>query len=222
MTKEATARIKINKLLEAAAWRFFADASGPANIQLEPSVTIKSTDLDALGDNFEKSGRGFVDFLLLDAKGFPLLVLETTVGHVADFTLNEDILLIPKNEADMLSRSTPIASDVLRRCGVSIHAHVLNVCTAREAEIHGGLSDSIEQFVAGVAQPKLNQEALNRTPIPIPDKVGRQQSIATPIGDDRVLVASKREQIAGFEKETQATVAGIWRDMGLATAGADA
>ena len=76
MTKEATARIKINKLLEAAAWRFFADASGPANIRLEPSVTIKSTDLDALGDNFEKSGRGFVDFLLLDAKGFPLLVLE--------------------------------------------------------------------------------------------------------------------------------------------------
>ncbi len=76
MTKEATARIKINKLLEAAGWRFFADASGPANIRLEPSVTIKLTDLDALGDNFEKSGRGFVDFLLLDAKGSPLLVLE--------------------------------------------------------------------------------------------------------------------------------------------------
>ena len=74
--KEATARIKINKLLEAAAWRFFADADGPANIRLEPSVTIKSTDLDALGVNFEKSGRGFVDFLLLDARGFPLLVLE--------------------------------------------------------------------------------------------------------------------------------------------------
>lgn len=74
--KEATARIKINKLLEAAGWRFFPDGTGPANIRLEPSVTIKSTDLDALGDNFEKSGRGFVDFLLLDAKGFPLLVLE--------------------------------------------------------------------------------------------------------------------------------------------------
>jgi type I restriction enzyme R subunit len=76
VTKEATARIKINKLLEAAGWRFFADASGPANIRLEPNVAIKSTDLDALGDNFEKPGRGFVDFLLLDAKGSPLLVLE--------------------------------------------------------------------------------------------------------------------------------------------------
>jgi type I restriction enzyme, R subunit len=74
--KEATARIKINKLLEAAGWRFFQDGNAPANIRLEPSVTIKSADLDALGDNFEKTTKGFVDFLLLDAKGFPLLVLE--------------------------------------------------------------------------------------------------------------------------------------------------
>ena len=74
--KEATARIKINKLLEAAGWRFFQDGTAPANIRLEPSVTLKSTDLDALGDNFEKTTKGFVDFLLLDAKGFPLLVLE--------------------------------------------------------------------------------------------------------------------------------------------------
>ena len=37
---EATARIKINTLLEAAGWRFFADGDRPANIQLAPSVTI--------------------------------------------------------------------------------------------------------------------------------------------------------------------------------------
>ena len=74
--KEATARIKINKLLEAAGWRFFPDGTAPANIRLEPSVTIKSTDLDGLGDNFESTAKGFVDFLLLDAKSFPLLVLE--------------------------------------------------------------------------------------------------------------------------------------------------
>ncbi|MBU1701415.1 MAG: DEAD/DEAH box helicase family protein [Candidatus Eisenbacteria bacterium] len=74
--KEATARIKINKLLEAAGWRFFQEGTAPANIRLEPSVTIKTSDLDAFGDNFEKTTKGFVDFLLLDAKGFPLLVLE--------------------------------------------------------------------------------------------------------------------------------------------------
>ncbi len=74
--KEATARIKINKLLEAAGWRFFPDGAAPANVRLEPTVAIKSADLDALGENFEKATRGFVDFLLLDSRGFPLIVLE--------------------------------------------------------------------------------------------------------------------------------------------------
>ncbi len=35
-SKEATARIKINKLLETAGWRFFADGNAPANI--DPTV----------------------------------------------------------------------------------------------------------------------------------------------------------------------------------------
>lgn len=74
--KEATARIKINKLLEAAGWRFFATDRHPANIRLEPGIRLKSTDLDALGSNFEKTAKGFIDFLLLDAKGFPFIVLE--------------------------------------------------------------------------------------------------------------------------------------------------
>lgn len=74
--KEATARIKINRLLEAAGWRFFADGAASANIRLEPGVTIKTTDLDALGENFDKSAKGFIDFLLLNEKGFPFIVLE--------------------------------------------------------------------------------------------------------------------------------------------------
>ena len=73
---EATARVKIDKLLEAAGWRFFAEGDKPANVRLESSVTITRSDLDALGHDFEKTSRGFVDFLLLDAKGFPLIVLE--------------------------------------------------------------------------------------------------------------------------------------------------
>lgn len=76
MKKEATARIKINKLLEAAGWRFFSEGQHPANIQLEPTVSIKHDDLDALGEDFEKTSTGFIDFLLLNDKGFPFIVLE--------------------------------------------------------------------------------------------------------------------------------------------------
>jgi type I restriction enzyme R subunit len=74
--KEAAARIKINKLLEAAGWRFFEDNNGPANIQLEPSVSLTKQALDELGENFEKVSKGFIDFLLLNEKGFPFIVLE--------------------------------------------------------------------------------------------------------------------------------------------------
>ena len=74
--KEATARIKINKLLETAGWQFFADDQGPANIQLEPNVKLKNEDLDGLGVDFEKVKKGYIDFLLLNEKGFPFIVLE--------------------------------------------------------------------------------------------------------------------------------------------------
>lgn len=74
--KEAQARIKLNKLLEEAGWRFFDDSKGRANIVLEPKVKLTKAAIDALGENFEATSNGFIDFLLLDESGFPLVVLE--------------------------------------------------------------------------------------------------------------------------------------------------
>lgn len=74
--KEAKARIKINKLLEDSGWRFFDNATEKANIVVEPKVKLTKAAIDALGDNFEQSSNGFIDFLLLDEAGFPLVVLE--------------------------------------------------------------------------------------------------------------------------------------------------
>ncbi len=75
-SKEAKSRIKINKLLEEAGWRFFDDAIGSANILLENNVKLSQRKIDEFGEDFEKSQNGFIDFLLLDEKGFPALVLE--------------------------------------------------------------------------------------------------------------------------------------------------
>lgn len=73
MNKEASARIKINKLLEESGWRFFNDENGKQNIQLETNVKWGD-----LGDDFEGRGNsgGFIDFLLLDANDNPLVVIE--------------------------------------------------------------------------------------------------------------------------------------------------
>ena len=96
--KEAAARIKINKLLENAGWRFFADAQGPANIQLEPSVTLKTQDLDALGENFEKAIKGFIDFLLLNEKSFPFIVLEAKAENLSPLVGKEQARKYAKSQ----------------------------------------------------------------------------------------------------------------------------
>ena len=79
---EATARIKINRLLEAAGWRFFAEGGQPANISLEAGTEITSLDLDEFGENFEKTRKGFIDFLLLNDRGIPFMVLEAKAGNL--------------------------------------------------------------------------------------------------------------------------------------------
>jgi type I restriction enzyme R subunit len=74
--KEAKPRIKINKLLEESGWRFFDIPGGKANVVLEPNVKLTKARIDDLGENFETTGNGFIDVLLLDEQGYPLVVLE--------------------------------------------------------------------------------------------------------------------------------------------------
>jgi len=76
MASEAKARIKINRLLEKSGWRFFDDEDGSANITLEGHTKLTKKDIDAFGEDFEKTHSGFMDFLLLDKRGFPFIILE--------------------------------------------------------------------------------------------------------------------------------------------------
>jgi len=75
-SKEASARIKINKLLEESGWRFFDDDNGRANVQLETGSKVTKQQLDDMGDDFENVTQGFLDYLLIGNDGFPLVVLE--------------------------------------------------------------------------------------------------------------------------------------------------
>jgi type I restriction enzyme R subunit len=75
--KEAQARIKINKLLELAGWRFFPDAKGPDNIICEHRTTKKVySPATEFGDDFEKAPDGFIDYLLLNLEKRPVAVVE--------------------------------------------------------------------------------------------------------------------------------------------------
>jgi len=89
MNKEAVARISINKMLTDSGWRFFDDENGPSNIQLEPNIKIKQNDLDNLGQNFEKTQNGYVDYLLLDENNRPFVIVEAKKDSVHPLTAKE-------------------------------------------------------------------------------------------------------------------------------------
>lgn len=63
-------------MLEEAGWRLLDSAREPANVILENHVKITQTWMDSAGEDFEKTSSGFVDFLMIDEKGFPFIVLE--------------------------------------------------------------------------------------------------------------------------------------------------
>lgn len=89
MKNEAHARIKINKLLEKAGWRFFDDENGPANILLENHVKISQNLVDAWGNDYEKVKGGSLDFLLVDSNNKPACVLEAKKEDLHPLTAKE-------------------------------------------------------------------------------------------------------------------------------------
>ena len=84
--KEAKARLRINKLLEESKWRLLDDANGKANVIVESNTTKGNTNL---GDDFEHTKKGFIDYLLLDEQGKPLIVLEAKKSTIDPLAAKE-------------------------------------------------------------------------------------------------------------------------------------
>jgi restriction endonuclease S subunit len=114
--------------------------------------------------------------------------------------------------ANLIARSTPIAFSVSGKSWVNNHAHVLkfdNSSTQKFVEIYLN-SISIVDYVTGSAQPKLNQQALNRIPIPIPDDLETQRGIVAKIEAEQKAVDGCRELIALYEQKIKTVIERVW------------
>lgn len=100
------------------------------------------------------------------------------VDYVAGYLFDENLLCISEDGANLLARTYPIAFSISGKTWVNNHAHVLrflNIITQKFVEVYIN-SIRIDDYVSGMAQPKLNQAMLNKIPIPIPS-IGEQQTI---------------------------------------------
>ena len=92
------------------------------------------------------------------------------IDKVETFLFDKKLLLIGEDGANLLSRSTPIAFLAEGKYWVNNHAHVLDCYVENYLDfiMYYINSISLVPFVTGSAQPKLNQDRMNKIPVPLP------------------------------------------------------
>ena len=92
------------------------------------------------------------------------------VDYVEKPIFSGKYFLIGEDGANLISRSTPIGFIVEGDFWVNNHAHILSTYENIPLEFlsHYIASISLKPWISGTAQPKLNQENLQKIPVPLP------------------------------------------------------
>ena len=137
------------------------------------------------------------------------------VDYVDGYIFDEELLLVSEDGANLLARSTPIAFSIKGKTWVNNHAHVLkfsNKLIQKFVELYLN-SISLEPYVTGSAQPKLNQKRLNEIPIPLPE-LNIMSNIIEAISQINELIALRKEQLAKLNQLVKSRFVELFGDTG--------
>ncbi|MCD8325816.1 MAG: restriction endonuclease subunit S [Lachnospiraceae bacterium] len=125
--------------------------------------------LDAISENCD-SQRKPVTNGNRESGEYPYYGASGIVDYVNDYIFDGDYLLVSEDGANLLARSTPIAFSISGKNWVNNHAHVLKLDTYETRRYVEFFLNSIDlsTWITGGAQPKLNQQNLNKIRIPLP------------------------------------------------------
>ena len=122
------------------------------------------------------------------------------VDYVKGFIFDEELLCVSEDGANLVARTYPIAFPISGKTWVNNHAHVLrfeNRCTQKFVEVYLN-SIKLDDFITGMAQPKLNKAMLDSIPIPHPD-VPEQQRIADCLSSLDDLIRAQAQKIEALK-----------------------
>ncbi|WFS63066.1 restriction endonuclease subunit S [Pseudodesulfovibrio thermohalotolerans] len=152
-----------------------------------------------------------------DSGSIPYYGASGIVDYVADYLFDEDLLLVSEDGANLLARTYPIAFSINGKTWVNNHAHVLrfkDYDSQRFVEYYLN-SISLEPYVSGMAQPKLNQKKLNSIPVPFPP-IPEQQRIVTILDDafERIdaAIANTEKNLANARELLERTIESVFGD----------
>ncbi|MGF7140038.1 restriction endonuclease subunit S [Roseimarinus sediminis] len=120
------------------------------------------------------------------------------IDKVQDYIFDKDLLLIGEDGANLINRSTPIAFFARGKYWVNNHAHVLDashftILEYLEKYING---INLEDYITGMAQPKMPQKRMNIIPVPLPP-LEEQKAIVSVVNQ----LFAEVEQLEALTKE---------------------
>ncbi len=137
------------------------------------------------------------------------------IDSIDDYLFDSSLLLIGEDGANLINRSTPIAFIARGKYWVNNHAHVID-----------GISEdllrylclyinaiSLEPYVTGTAQPKMNQAKMNSIPVPLPPE-GEQIRIVQKV-DELMALCNQLKQRLNRAGETRCQLAEAVVEKGL-------
>jgi len=134
------------------------------------------------------------------------------VDYVRDYIFDETLLCISEDGANLIDRNYPIAFTITGKTWVNNHAHVLrfeNFDTQILVEKYIN-AINIEDFLTGMAQPKLNRGYLDIIPIPLPKNPKEQQKIASCLSSLDALITAQAEKIEQLKLHKKGLMQGLF------------
>lgn len=135
---------------------------------------------------------------------YPYYGASGIVDYVDDYLIDDTVLLISEDGANLKSRVYPIAFTATGKIWVNNHAHILrfnNNATHKIIELYINQTD-ISEFITGQAQPKLNQKNLNNIKIPLPT-IEEQKKIVAEIEKIETKIKELEKQITDIPKQKE-------------------
>ncbi len=119
------------------------------------------------------------------------------IDYVREYIFNETLLCISEDGANLVDRNYPIAFSISGKTWVNNHAHVLKFESIYTQIIVENYINSInvENFLTGMAQPKLNRGKLDVIPIPLPENPKEQEKIASCLLSLDDLITAQLEKL---------------------------
>jgi len=128
------------------------------------------------------------------------------VDYVQDYLFDEELLCISEDGANLLARTYPIAFSISGKSWVNNHVHILrldNITSQYFIEYYLN-SIKLDDYISGMAQPKLNQTKLNKIPIPFPNLIKKQEKVVLKLdamkAECKKLEAIYTQKIADLEE----------------------